>query len=474
MTQAVPLQVMPSNIQLGHACDKLVKDVIYTQLVSTKVQLSTDSRHVEQAVRHMSQPEYVRVLLSLLGYDYQPIRAKALSLLVSHFEQRFDLIRTMKATQVIVFPEMAYASNLLAMDLNEVRRNFKWICAPSDSKRGSAFKTCGVILERLYSLCNRGAVVQLGPYQVEIDAARKQKFQELLANLGAFDILIRMCHVSLIPPSELPRNNLQEMFTEYDTDGSGEFDKDELQAVAQALLEKVGVQGSDIERQLAKIELQDGEVWTFEEFYWWYTGSFRDFSVPQLKNLINGTCQFFIKFCEDCPSNQQQLHRHIGFFQKLVVEHTGLHAVYPLISTIIRNQREFCVTFNTHWLRGEIKRQGRPFDVEMIRLLRALTSSNDREVANMILQIVEVEDASLWLCNTEDSITLRDDIILGKVQCTEEGVSLEVYVESLNLLLDCVAAVGCNSGVARVLTPYQCLIQSMLDHTMPKVSFKTQ
>ena len=68
-----------SSVSVGNAAHQLVEQVIDTRVLNTKVQLGTDFR---------DPPEFVRIVLSLLGYHQQEIRSTALSLLISHFEQR--------------------------------------------------------------------------------------------------------------------------------------------------------------------------------------------------------------------------------------------------------------------------------------------------------------------------------------------------------------------------------------------------
>ena len=67
-----------SSVSVGDAARQLVEQVIDTRVLNTKVQLGTDFR---------DPPEFVRIVLSLLGYHQQEIKSTALSLLLCHFEQ---------------------------------------------------------------------------------------------------------------------------------------------------------------------------------------------------------------------------------------------------------------------------------------------------------------------------------------------------------------------------------------------------
>ena len=50
-------------------------------------------------------------------------------------------IPKMSMQQLIIFPDIAQAVERLRGDVSEVRRNLKWICAPSVAARAVAYKT---------------------------------------------------------------------------------------------------------------------------------------------------------------------------------------------------------------------------------------------------------------------------------------------------------------------------------------------
>ena len=144
---------------LASSAGDLVEAVINTPLVSDKVAISES---------YQAPPEYARVILSLLLYDHQPIRVTALRLLISHFQQRADLVTHMKNSQLILAPDVAYAAQLISADLAELSRNYKWLTSPTDSARGDALKACNLILERFHSMCTVGSEVELGEFHIKV------------------------------------------------------------------------------------------------------------------------------------------------------------------------------------------------------------------------------------------------------------------------------------------------------------------
>lgn len=376
--------------------------------------------------------------------------------------------------QLLVLPEMAFSSRLISLDLDELRRSSKWISVPVDAERGTAFKNCMTILERFKSLCTAGSVAYLGPHEIEVDDARLNDFQQLFANLNADEILLHFCHMSLEPPAALPAGGLQILFNQQDLDNSGELDQAAVLTVATELLQKLGLGEAELHEQLSQLDLSfagfPSETWKYENFYNWFVEAFSQFGVEQLKQLINSICHFFCNFCHNCPSNQQRLYKHIPFFQKLVVQYSGLHAVYPLIAAIIRDQPRFCTSFDKQWLHSEVNRQSKPFDIQFIRLLRSLASSRDTQIVNMVLHIVELDHKALWLCSTQEECKLRAELILGSAPAKDGGPTLEHHLESLHLLMDCLKTPNCNSNAVRIAASYKSLTGNMVGTTLPKVS----
>lgn len=228
-----------------------------------------------------------------------------------------------------------------------------------------------------------------------------------------------------------------------------------------------------------------------------YVSAFREFAVPQIKQLINAICLFFERLCDHNIENQKLLSGQLPLFKHLAIDVDGIPCAVPLITAILNNNPSECSRFDKNWLRKEIQaqlgadsrqREGfqfrlrpvlpdgtiEPFNVEWIRLLKALVSCCDPTNSAWLLHLIDKHTDVIWICRSDKAKELREKLILGTKTSGETtggrpGVVLDVYLESINLLTQSLAAKGANSGLVRAMLPYHKLIDGMLDHTLPEV-----
>ena len=114
------------NGQHNQALDAINNSLFNTPLICSRVSAA-------QTLDPL--PEFPKMLVDLVQYEYMPLVCKCFSLLVRHFSQRAVMITNMVNTQVVLYPEVVALMRRIQIGKSEIRRQMKWIVSPNAEKR---------------------------------------------------------------------------------------------------------------------------------------------------------------------------------------------------------------------------------------------------------------------------------------------------------------------------------------------------
>lgn len=137
--------------------DKRAMEYLHTKLFRTVLL----NEQVAPAREVLKPTLFVRDLLRLTLLPNRPFVKEVFALLYRHYDQQCLFTQNLMAQQIIVYPEVANSVSFLQADVSELRRNLKWISAPSDSARTLAYMRVPQILKHWTSLCQEGSVVTM-------------------------------------------------------------------------------------------------------------------------------------------------------------------------------------------------------------------------------------------------------------------------------------------------------------------------
>ena len=186
--------------------------------------------------------------ISILGLSkYQghaEMQSRAFAMLIRHRGQKEALVAAMKASCLVVHPQLRQANSTIQAEVENLHSQVKWLAYPASASTSEAIRTGRAAIPRWCNMCTEGSLIHLDGNPLQINQFFATKLAQTLFNHGAHKYAIRILRLEAFD-SRIRSANLDELLRGCDLDNDQMISENEYELINTRVSAWVFGEGTD-------------------------------------------------------------------------------------------------------------------------------------------------------------------------------------------------------------------------------------